>query len=219
MQNEKPNDLTKHEYLHLGKLRSFAFVQLRHLIVALSEGSLPLGEGRVQKLVTQLVYHLGDVSANALEDDCFPWKADLYRGDFISVLKPVFANIVDRLCETPTQYEQTMIVSELSSFFSSWDNSGELRDVAGKLARALREWSTDLDCHVTDSTDVTVVNESKAKQCVYIRTAMLCLATGPISPQMDVRTLVDKGELIRHAVFLSERFLTRSLARYQFESA
>lgn len=210
-QEDKPSVFAKNEYLALGKVRAFPYVQLRNLLGALSDDLLPLARGEVQKLLSQLVYHLGAVSEREEECESFRWKADLYLGRFVDLAGPLLVSIAGRLRETPTKYTQTTMISELSSFFSAWDSSRELRFVARMLAQSLYNWSTDErpSVHPVQSVDSNKTVVSKEKRLLYLQHAIICMASVHCQVPEESEMIENFGELIRLTV------LYRNLGRNQ----
>jgi hypothetical protein len=213
-QGAKPSHLNTSEYLTLGKMRSFPFIQLRNLLVALSDDLLPLSRTEVQAILSQLAFQLGDVSRSDDEEKCFRWKTDLYSAQFTKFSVPLFTSIANRLRETPTLYDHTIVISELSAFFSAWDSSGKLRAVTKTLAKALYDWSLErggdsvspesLKMSATDATDGDMsgrscFGESELMRLLYLQHAIICLGCRRPLPD-DRRDLDDFGELIRLSV-------------------
>eukprot|EP00957_Ditylum_brightwellii_P205835 15345662-Ditylum_brightwellii.AAC.1 len=63
-QCDKPDWLSKVEFLTFGKLRAYPHMQLRNLCVALTERTLPFSHRAVHCLVRQALYHLGDIGVS-----------------------------------------------------------------------------------------------------------------------------------------------------------
>jgi hypothetical protein len=85
-QDRRPESLSKVQLLALASLRAAPYLQLRKLLGAVEERTLPLSHPLVLPIVRMLLHHVGtlsgDVGSEAKDATYLPWKTDLMQGDF-----------------------------------------------------------------------------------------------------------------------------------------
>eukprot|EP00957_Ditylum_brightwellii_P174287 13269379-Ditylum_brightwellii.AAC.1 len=149
-QSDKPEWLTKVEYLTFGKMRAFPYTQLRNLCVALTERTLPFSHTAVHVLLRQTAYHLGDIGVSNANGCCYKWKKDLYDGHLLTKeWYGILRKFVDDLAESPQNYMAAQILGELVNFFSQWNIA--FRDLSRHLALSFTKWADALEDRIAKS--------------------------------------------------------------------
>lgn len=85
-QGDAPDWLSKQQHLAFGGVRAYPLTQLRQLILVLRERTLPLGHPAVRTLLSQALFHIGDLSNGA--PTTLLWRHDQ---------TDVFASLFDEL--------------------------------------------------------------------------------------------------------------------------
>jgi Protein of unknown function (DUF3638) len=108
--NTKPDWLSYEEYQMFATLRAFPHIQLRHLLVAMTDDLLPFGDERVHVLIRQLLYHVGMKS----------WKRDLESELFYNQFAKLLERKADMLEESPNNLRQLLLFGVASSFLGQY---------------------------------------------------------------------------------------------------
>ena len=163
-QINKPKWLKKQEYLWFGKIRAYPHVQLRNILLAFLERSLPFGALSVHTLFRQAIYHVGKVSVidNTIN---FDWKEDMQCTEFLSNMKNVMDGIIDEIKSSPFEYNTAYLMAELAGFFSQW--SFEFTTISRDIIFAVLDWVDDMN------KEAHKISPSEARK-MKIRQAMFC---------------------------------------------
>lgn len=141
-QCNKPKWLRKHEYLALCGLRAFPHQQLRKLLIALQESSLPLIHAPVHHLLRQLLYHVGPVD----DDGGLHWKKDI--PDLMEKFQEVLRALADEFSAKPRAHQAMPALADLFNYFIQWascDPLASLSLVSGcrQLSETALSWAKD----------------------------------------------------------------------------
>jgi hypothetical protein len=112
-------DWRKHEYLALCGLRAFPQQQLRKLLIALQDSSLPLTHAPVHHLLRQLLYHVGPA-----EDGELQWKRDI--PGLMNEFKEVFVTLAEEFSAKPRAHEALPALVDLLNYFIQWESCDPL---------------------------------------------------------------------------------------------
>jgi hypothetical protein len=98
-QNDKPEWLSKTQYLSFANLRSYPHIQLRNILLAIHERQLPFTEPSVHTLIRQALFHTGKISHERNGHATLEWKRDLESPRFCTdarvMLESFYAEIKD----------------------------------------------------------------------------------------------------------------------------
>ena len=190
-QNDRPEWLSKTEYLHFARLRAFPFVQLREVLSCVSDHeSLPWENEKVHKIVFQSLFHIGNLTENDEECKSFLWKYDLYDdsyGGYLETCGAVLNRLADTLCQTPGKYQTLGLIGSLANFLSCWKS--DLKAVARQLGDALCTWADDVEQEIQRLEATNTASHLKLKMCVFLRYALLCYGGGPLIDK-DIEKIV-----------------------------
>lgn len=211
-QESRPHWLSKPGYLDFGSLRAYPCLQLRKLCVALHERRLPLGHSTIQSLISQALYHLGELTDST--PPRFLWRSewDTTCSDLLPTLCYEVASLADELAQMPRSYDSVALLGELAAYLSDWH--APFLPLARRLASMSEKWADDLEASVTDA----ATEDSKhvrAKQCLLRMTAQMCHLNGPLDVA-DCKRLLKLSVLIHHGrVFEEEDSLQKEISRMQ----
>ena len=96
-------------------LRAFPHQQLRKLLIALQDSSLPLTHAPVHHLLRQLLYHVGPV-----EDGELLWKRDV--PGLMNEFKEVFMTLAEEFSAKPRAHEALPALMDLFNYFIQWES-------------------------------------------------------------------------------------------------
>lgn len=185
-QNKKPSWLSKTEYLSFTNLRSHPNIQLRNVFVAIQERQLPFNEICVHTLISQALFHLGDLSVKG-SSVTFEWKQDLddscFCNDACCILKALYHEIQD----TPKNYLCVKLLGRICNFLAGWTPA--CRSVARDLALSVYGWAENIGREL-DKTPPSLAPELRAKQVVLYQHAIMVLVGGGLI-NSDVGMLVE----------------------------
>ena len=140
-QHAMPKWMKKHEYLAFCSLRAFPCQQLRKLLVALQEQSLPLAQPAVQHMVRQLLHHVGPVEQGELY-----WKTDV--GALLGEFQEALESLVDEFCAKPRDHQALPVLADILNYFLLWPKPPGPDDfwVQGcrRLSEAAMQWVKDV---------------------------------------------------------------------------
>ena len=80
-QINKPQWLSKSEYLCFCKIRAFPHIQFRNLMIAILDRSLQLESFSVHTLIRQTLHQIGTISIDR-NNAAFEWKVDIFDERF-----------------------------------------------------------------------------------------------------------------------------------------
>lgn len=151
-------------------LRAFPHQQLRKLLIALQESSLPLIHAPVHHLLRQLLHHVGPTDS----DIGLHWKRDI--PDLIDEFKKVLLSLADEFSAKPRAHQAMPALADLCNYFIQWalcDPLASLSLVSGcrQLCETSLCWARDalsqMQGLATDRQDVLI---AKAPSHVHCRT-------------------------------------------------
>ena len=139
-QHERPKWLKKHEYLTFCNLRAFPCQQLRKLLVALQEPSLPWTEPAVQYLVRQLLHQVGPEE----EEGVLHWKTDMM--DLIGEFQIALLALVDEFVAKPRDHQAFPTLADILNYLLQWSvpaSAAAFAEGCRRLSRAALQWARD----------------------------------------------------------------------------
>jgi hypothetical protein len=184
-QNQKPDWLSKTEWLSFANMRSHPNTQIRNILIAFEERQLPFNNACVQMLIRQSLFQIGAVSVDR-SSAALNWKQDLNRTDFCQDASTTLKSFYNEIKDTPKNYQCVNLLGELCNFFAAWDPS--CRRVARELAKSVHGWAEDAEEDV-DKSLPSFVSEIRSKQVVLYQNAIMVLAGG-ILDESDVELLI-----------------------------
>ena len=189
-QSSKPNYLSITEYLCFCRLRAYPMRQMRDVIACIGDRSLPLHQKDVQKLILQVMFHVGSLSDSNVESQSFRWKRDLYDQSncgLVHTADAILNSVGQDLQETPSNAESTYVIGAICNFLSGW--TGSLKAISRGLGVALSTWANDIETRVQDAKGEEDISDLKLKQSLLLRRAILCFAGGPLN-DLDIENVV-----------------------------
>jgi hypothetical protein len=180
-QNQKPDWLSKTEWLSFANMRSHPNTQIRNIIIAFEERQLPFNNDCVQTLIRQSLFQIGALSIEHTSA-AFKWKQDLTRTDFCQDACATLKSFYNEIKDTPKNYQCVNLLGELCNFFAARDPS--FRQVARELAKSVHGWAEDVGADV-DKSPPSLVPGIRSKQVALYQNAIMVLAGG-ILDESDV---------------------------------
>jgi hypothetical protein len=167
LQCDRPDWLTKREFLAFGQLRSYPNLQLRKLCSALQDITLPLTHAAVQTLIRQSLYHVGPIS----EDGHPMWKTDMYKGELLQCISEQLQQLVDIHAEKRREHSAVLILAEIIAYFSQWHKG--CFSISRKLSRSVYGWVQDVSSELVSA--VPCLRDGlKVKRCLFSMLSLLC---------------------------------------------
>lgn len=124
-------------------LRAFPHQQLRKLLIALQESSLPLIHAPVHHLLRQLLHHVGPTDP----DSGLHWKRDIAH--LMDEFKKVLLSLADEVSAKPRAHQAMPALADLCNYFIQWapcDRLAALSLVSGcrQLSEISLSWARDI---------------------------------------------------------------------------
>ena len=179
---DKPDWLTREAYCKFATLRAFPNNQIRELVTALREDTLPFEHPCVHVLVQQLLYHIGQDS----------WKADFSYGycGFRRLAEEMELQATI-LAQSPKDSNKLMIFGLLSSFLGQYSPENLVN--ACRFGQIACKWADEMDGKLQCSLPAS----QYWKQARFYGYAILCHSTGK-REHTDYVTLAKLIVLFRH---------------------
>lgn len=134
-QDAKPEWLNKQAYHAFCNLRAYPLQQMRKLLIALEESSLPMTRRAVQHLLRQCMHQVGP-----LNDNQFHWKKDIES--LMMDFEKVLLARVDESVEKPRAHEAFPVLADLLNYFIQWaEDPMPLIKGCRKLSTAALKWA------------------------------------------------------------------------------
>jgi hypothetical protein len=193
---KKPDWLSSESFCKFSTMRAYPNMQIRELVTALVEDTLPFEHECVHVLVKQVLFHIG-------EDD---WKVELREGwAGLERLAELMNRQADILAKSPKDSGKVLLFGVISSFLGQYDQAH--LDCARRFTKIARQWADDMERNI-DSNTPPEVYWTQAK---FYASALLCHSTGGY----EVKDYLEMAELIvlfRHkTLFAAESFETEPL--------
>ena len=192
----KPDFLSKPQYLTYCAIRSYPNVQLRKLIVALKADGLPLDCPDVLTLFKQTLYHIGELelSGDRSKEPVLSWKMD--GAEAYQLINDELDRLVDQIRESPKNHRALHLVGELAAYVT--EKLPSCRKITREISAITLDWAASIDTEIEalalgNCTDPKVVFEHRAKQFIFYSYSLLCLRTGEI-------TAKDAAQIVKLAV-------------------
>ncbi|CAM9858519.1 unnamed protein product [Ectocarpus sp. 6 AP-2014] len=184
-QGDTPEWLNKRQYLAFGGVRAYPLTQCRQLMLVLRNRTLPLDHPAVRTLVSQALFHVGDLSTSV--PSTLLWRHD--QAD-------AFAALFDELKieHTPREYRAMQLLVDMAVYVGDWhDESKSL--VRSLLIHISRKWAIDLDHQLQDAASKhpheSSITSMKAKQCMCYMYGALCFGGSARLSPSDVANLCE----------------------------
>jgi Protein of unknown function (DUF3638) len=198
--DNKPDFLSKSQFLAYCEMRSYPNIQLRNLYVALKADSLPLGCPEVLTLLKQTLYHIAEVVVSG-DETCEPylsWKRD--GAEVYPLIKDELGRLVDRRRESPKNHAELHLVGELAVFVTQQLLS--CREITREISRIVLAWAAAIDIDIealalSNCTDPKLTQEHRAKQFIFYCYSLLCHLSGDLTAE-DAEQVVKLAVLARN---------------------
>ena len=138
-QHSRPKWLKKHEYLTFCSLRAYPCQQLRKLLVAMQEASLPWNEPAVQHLLRQLLHQTGPVKEGELY-----WKTDMV--DLLGEFQVALLALVDEFVAKPRDHQALPTLADILNYLLQWSDplsAAAFAEGCRRLSQAALQWARD----------------------------------------------------------------------------
>ncbi|CAM9452387.1 unnamed protein product [Ectocarpus fasciculatus] len=175
-QGDAPKWLNKRQYLAFGGVRAYPLTQCRQLMLVLRDRTLPLNHPAVRTLVSQALFHVGDLSSSVP-------ATLLWRHDQADEFSALFDEL--KIEHTPREYRAMQLLVDMAVYLGDWhDESKSL--VRSLLVDISRKWAIDLDHQLQEAAanhpHERNISSMKAKQCMYYMYGVLCFGgSAPLS--------------------------------------
>jgi hypothetical protein len=166
-QDQRPEWMSKSQYLHFTSLRAFPQIQLRKLLICLQERSLPFGREEVQTIIKQLIYQVGPVDAVGQ----FLWRQDLPLGIY-EYLNLEVKRLVQDLGQRPRDSSIFLLLAEVAAYLSQFDLGDEVVDL---IVDTLEGWVANIEITLSAQLDPTRLQSWKHRQCLFQLYALIAL--------------------------------------------
>ena len=123
----KPSSLSRNQFFHVCRLRSFPNVMIRHLVVAWKDRASPMDRKDIRSLIQLSLYQVGEMNLAAVRNTdrpelIFQWKYELFNEGFRNkFLYEVVEELCDDMFESPKSYKKLAVLGEAVKFISYWD--------------------------------------------------------------------------------------------------
>ncbi len=208
-QFEKPQWLSKSEYLAFTSLRSYPHLQMRKICVALRQRSLPFGHEVVQLLIRSALYHVGTLAPQTPIEPL--WKADLFDADILLTLFSELMRLVEELEHTPRDHVMLLFVLDVALYIRHWDMHESRDALRRKCLDIVWQWSRGMEERLPLTDDAKQIASLRALQCMYQMYGILAFGGSfPLFNSDDPAAVAELCKLIALAhqghVFRSEAF-------------
>ena len=168
-QADRPDWLSKPQYLAFAGVRAFGHMQLRKLACALRERSLPLSHEAVQVLLRGALHQLGPLRTQPGDERTFmPWKADLAQGPLLDALHHALTGLADELADRISEHGSLLALLDVLAYLSAWEPASDrLRALRARCADIARGWNKATEEQVAHAVDPAALPSLRARQCVF----------------------------------------------------
>ncbi|KAJ3397400.1 hypothetical protein HDU80_009570, partial [Chytriomyces hyalinus] len=185
--SEKPDSFSRLGYEAFGKLRAYPHLQIRHVINhILRENLMPLDNDLTVTIVQQAMYQVGEMSK---KQQLF-WKIDWDAGEAKESMFKELLALENQLRPTPRRYKDLMLLGDLAGFLAQYGE--QYSDTSFQFSDVAEGWANDLQAELSQNS-MGNSNEKniqfKAKECVMIGYAIICLSHVDILDEDDVGRL------------------------------
>ena len=202
-QADRPDWLSKTQFLTFAGVRAYGHAQLRKLACALRDRSLPLAHDATHVLVRAALHQLGPLRATVGDTRTFmPWKADLTEGPLLDVLHHELADLADEIADRISEHASLLAILDVLAYIRTWEPASQrLAALRSRCADIARRWSQAMEEQVAAADDPSAVPAMRAKQCVFAMYAVLAYA-GSDTLQAD-----EAASLLRFAVMAHDGYI------------
>jgi len=186
-QETRPHWLSKPQFLAFCGMRAFPYKQLRQVVVALLDRSLPLQQRSVHSLLKQTLFHVGKLDTDQGGNIRLGWKYDLTDGSLLGTCRAILDDFVKEISESPSSYLSALIVGDIVGFLSDWNQ--DLKAISRRLAKAACDWATDYGCQAESTEKAADSVSFRIRQRLLLSVSILCLTQGPMNDE-DVRLTI-----------------------------
>jgi hypothetical protein len=194
-QESRPHWLSKAQFLSFCQMRGYPHKQLRNVVVALTERSLPFYHGSVHALLKQTLFHVGRLDIDQGGAVHLGWKQDLFVGELLDTAQAVLEDFANEIKESPSSYLAALVIGDIVGFLSDWNPN--LKTISRGLAASAHEWAKDFAKQAESTEDATDAISFRLRQRLFLSVSILCLTQGPMSTD-DVRLSVECRALARN---------------------
>ena len=169
-QVERPDFLDrKQEYFAFANLRAYPLTQIRTLITALHDRSLPLVSGDVHTLLQMALFQLGEIS-----DSRLLWKTELFLGRGFDALVLELQQLALEHAEKPRDAHAMRCIGFMAAYAAQWHQPA--CSICIGLAKASQKWSDELAAQFEGASLKVEVN-LRERQCMYSMYAIMCASS------------------------------------------
>lgn len=184
-QHSKPSWLPKNQFLTFARMRSYPLEQIRKILISIANNELPFEERAVQILISQALFHVGDITINGGKSK-LEWKRDLYQRYGGRSAHCVLESFCKEIADSPKRYRCVKLLGKLCNFFYRWEP--KCRATARSLAWSVSTWASEID-EVIEKTSTDDIPSMRATQVVYYQQSILVLLNGRMD-QSDVEQVI-----------------------------
>ena len=208
--------MRKPAFLAFGALRAYPKQQIRCILTALHDHSLPLDQPLVRLLLLQTLYHLGEFSKDDAPKQV--WRTDLEEYGGWEALCVELKSLVEELRFKQREHSAVLALGEIAAHAAQWHTP--CREVARDFAKVARAWGDDLDKDIKkmslSSSSPEHVAGLRAKRCLYCMYGIVCHTAGELSDEdaaslCELIVLADYCRLFDDALDKSLKEQVRSL--------
>ncbi|KAH7333001.1 hypothetical protein B0J17DRAFT_579243 [Rhizoctonia solani] len=203
IQRDCPKELSLHEHIAFGTLRSGALLQWMNIIRGLEEDLLTFSSNEVRLLHTQAAWQIGPL----LDDGSREWHRELSSSEFgcvlISLCKRVLNRVKANWLHANSVCSVVMLVSRLLATLPSEDLIQEACDFLRDSRKVACIWLSDLEAKLKAAVHEDVISF----QYRVCEMAAICRATYDVEPHVMERLLShpnDYATLIECAIRLHD---------------
>eukprot|EP00037_Helgoeca_nana_P031742 m.409107 g.409107 ORF g.409107 m.409107 type:complete len:3050 (+) comp28456_c0_seq1:346-9495(+) len=167
-QEDRPQWLTRSEYIMFCNVRAFPRLQIRKIASALHSKGLPFARPEVQLLLRQALYQVGALEGgrDTTTPTALEWKqADVVAGDYLETLTLALDGLaVCRISDHPA----ILAVIDTVTYLMGFHPTAALAAVRTKCVETVRGWIAVREKQANDeATDPADVPALRADQCVF----------------------------------------------------
>lgn len=167
-QADRPFWLTKPQFLAFCGVRAYPLLQLRKIICALRDRSLPFGRPEVQLIVKQALFQLGELRGAGSEDTLLAWKhEDLVAGGCLDALALELEALQDTLQDRISDHSELLIVIDLMTYAMVFHPTPEFAAIRRRCVAIVRQWIGEREEQISTVADPADVPILRADQCVF----------------------------------------------------
>jgi hypothetical protein len=191
-QADRPDWLSKSQYLAFAGVRAFGHAQLRKLACALHDRSLPLSHEAAQVLLRGAMHQLGPLRALPGDAHTFmPWKADLTQGPLLNTLHHELMGLADELADRISEHGSLLALLDVLAYLRAWEPASDrLRALRARCTDIARGWNKATEEQLPSGIDPAAVPSLRARQCVFAMYGILAHAGSDVLSDDEAASLL-----------------------------